>query len=131
MIVLDTHVWLWWLSKPEDLSAGALAAIEEARGTGSVHISSISAWEIAMLVARGRLVLTMGVREWVSRSEALPFFRLVPVSNAIAIRAVELPGKFHPDPADRIIVATALSLGAPVVTKDEKILNYPHVTTVW
>lgn len=131
MIVLDTHVWVWWLNDPEVLSPGARDTIEEAKQAESILISCISAWEIAMLVARGRLVLTMGVREWVAKSEALPFFKFVPVSNTIAIRAVELPGEFHQDPADRIIVATALSVGARVVTKDEKIINYPNVRTVW
>ncbi len=131
MIVLDTHVWIWWLNDPESLSVRARSAVEEARQANAILISSISTWEIAMLVARGRLVLTMGVREWVARSEALPFIRFVPVSNAIAIRAVELPGAFHQDPADRIIVATALATGARVVTKDDKMIEYPHLGTIW
>jgi PIN domain nuclease of toxin-antitoxin system len=131
MILLDTHVWVWWLNDSRVLSAGAMDAIQKAKEAEPILISSISVWEIANLVARGRLVLTMGVREWVAKSEALPFFRFVPVNNTIAIRAVDLPGDFHQDPADRIIVATALSMGARVVTKDDKIIEYPHVRTVW
>lgn len=131
MIVLDTHVWVWWLNDPRTLSAPALQAIEKARMEGSILISSISVWEIAMLAARGRLLLSMGLREWVAKCEILPFLEFVPVNNAIAMRAVELPGPFHTDPADRIIVATALAKGAFVITKDDKILKYPHVRSIW
>lgn len=75
--------------------------------------------------------LTMSPADWVAASEALPFFDFVPVSNSIALKSVQLPGILHNDPADRIIIATAVSLGAVLVTKDEKIRNYPHVKTVW
>jgi PIN domain nuclease of toxin-antitoxin system len=73
----------------------------------------------------------MDVEAWVAKSEALPFLHFVPVDNAIAIKSVKLPDPFHPDPADRIIIATALTLGFPLVTRDEKILDYPHVRTTW
>ena len=67
----------------------------------------------------------------VAASEAVPFFNFMPVSNSIAMKSVQLPGDLHNDPADRIIIATAVSLGAVLVTKDEKIRNYQHVKTVW
>ena len=131
MIVLDTHAWLWWVSSPEYLSETAKQIIDEAATGKNIFISSISAWEIAILVSRGRLKLTMNPADWVAASEALPFFDFVPVSNSIALKSVQLPGILHNDPADRIIIATAVSLGATLVTKDEKIRNYPHVKTVW
>jgi len=131
MIVLDTHAWLWWVSSPEYLSETAKQIIDEAATGKNIFISSISAWEIAILVSRGRLKLTMNPADWVAASEALPFFDFVPVSNSIALKSVQLPGILHDDPADRIIIATAVSLGAVLVTKDEKIRNYPHVKTVW
>lgn len=131
MIVLDTHVWIWWLNDPRTLSATAVKAIEKERLEGSIFVSSISVWEMAMLLARRRLVLSMGIREWVAKCELLPFLEFVPVSNSIAMRAVDLPGPFHTDPADRIIVATALAKGAFVITKDDKILSYPHVRSIW
>jgi len=131
MIVLDTHAWLWWVSSPEYLSETAKQIIDEAATGKNIFISSISAWEIAILVSRGRLKLTMNPADWVAASEALPFFDFVPVSNSIALKSVQLPGILHDDPADRIIIATAVSLGATLVTKDEKIRNYPHVKTVW
>ena len=131
MIVLDTHAWIWWVSSPEYLSETAKQIIDEAATGKNIFISSISAWEIAILVSRGRLKLTMNPADWVAASEALPFFDFVPVSNSIALKSVQLPGILHDDPADRIIIATAVSLGAVLVTKDEKIRNYPHVKTVW
>lgn len=131
MIVLDTHAWIWWVSSPEFLSETAKQIIDEAATKKNVFISSISTWEIAILVSRGRLKLTMSPADWVAASEALPFFDFVPVRNSIALKSVQLPGILHNDPADRIIIATAVSLGAVLVTKDEKIRNYPHVKTVW
>jgi len=97
----------------------------------SVHISCISSWEVAMLADRERLQLTMPVEDWVEKSEALSFFNFVPVTNSIALKSVRLPAPFHSDPADRIIVATAIAMGATLVTKDKKILGYPHVKTAW
>lgn len=131
MIVLDTHVWVWWVSGLEPLSPKARRLIRTAVDQKAVYLSSISAWEVAQLVARGRLHLTMEVTNWVAKSEALPFVHFIPVDNTIAIKSVQLPGLLHPDPADRIIIATALTLGLPLVTRDEKIARYPHVRTIW
>jgi PIN domain nuclease of toxin-antitoxin system len=88
-------------------------------------------WEVAFLVMRNRLKLTMQVSDWIHKSELLPFMKFVPVTNSIALRSVNLPTPLHNDPADRIIIATAMSLGASVITKDEKIRNYPHVKSIW
>ncbi len=131
MILLDTHVWLWFISNPELLSKKANRAVDSALRKEKVFISSISAWEIALLVHNNRLLLTLDAADWVAQSERLPFFEFVSVYNAIAIKSVNLPKPLHSDPADRIIIATAISLGASLVTKDEKILNYPHVKTIW
>jgi PIN domain nuclease of toxin-antitoxin system len=84
-----------------------------------------------MLVDRGRLELTMPVHDWLARSEAAALFRFVPVDNRIAVRAVELPGFAHRDPADRIIVATALVEGATLITGDDRLRRYRSVTTEW
>ena len=131
MIVLDTHVLLWWVSNPEQLSKKARSTIERTISEGSIYISSISAWEIAMLVERKRLALTMDVKDWITRCEAIPYIKFVPVTNGIAIKAVQLTGDIHNDPADRIIVATALSMGVTLVTMDQKLRNYQYVKTVW
>lgn len=131
VIVLDTHTLLWWVNDPATLGKPAKKVIDAAVKSNSVHVSCISSWEIALLVERGRLRLALDVRDWICRCEALPFLTFVPVSNAIAIESVRLPDFPHADPADRIIAATALSLGAVLVTKDDKLRNYPHVKTVW
>ena len=131
MIVLDTHVWVWFLSNPELLSKKAKKYVDAAVKEKAIMISSISAWEVALLVARKRLILTLELSDWMAKSEMLPFFKFIPVDNSAAIRSVNLPQPLHRDPADRIIIATAISLGAPIVTKDEKMLNYPHVQTIW
>jgi PIN domain nuclease of toxin-antitoxin system len=131
MIVLDTHAWVWWVSSPELLSSPVRRAIDDAGRSNELCVSTISALEVAMLVQKGRLSLSLDVRDWIARCEALPFITFVPLTNAIAVESVRLPDFPHPDPADRIIVATAMSLGARLVTKDEKIALYPHVTTIW
>ncbi len=131
MIVLDTHTWLWFISKPEVLSKRAREAVSAAVREKSVLISSISAWEVALLVAKKRLKLSLDVTDWIAKSESLPFIQFIAVSNSIAVKSINLPQPLHPDPADRIIIATALSAGAPLVTKDKKLLNYPHVKTIW
>lgn len=131
MIVLDTHALLWWVNDPSTLSKAAKKAIDASAKSASVYISCISSWEIALLAERDRLRLALDVRDWLSRCEALPFVTFVPVSTAIAVESVRLPDFPHADPADRIIAATALSLGAALVTKDDKLHKYPHVRTVW
>ena len=131
MIVLDTHAWVWWVASPDLLSARAQEAIEPARERQAIYVSAVSCWEIALLVRKGRLELTIPVEEWVARCEALPWLQFVPLDNRIALRSNRLPGELHEDPADRILIATALTLGYPLISKDNKIRDYPHVETIW
>lgn len=131
MIVLDTHTLVWWVTGDATLSKKALKAIEREQNGGSIIVSAISAWEIAMLVAHGRLVLSMDASSWLATVAEIEAVRFYPVDIEIAAKSVDLPGEFHKDPADRMIVATARKLAAPLVTKDDKILNYPHVKTIW
>jgi PIN domain nuclease of toxin-antitoxin system len=131
VILLDTHVWVWWVSGIESLSKKANRIIREALRKNAIYISSISVWEVAQLVERGRLELTMELNDWISRSESLPYIHFIPVDNTIAIKSVQLPGALHPDPADRIIIATALNHGFPLITRDDKIIRYRYVSTIW
>ena len=124
MIVLDTHVWVWWVSGATRLSSPARKAIAEHVRSGKVHLSAISAWEVALLVRRGRLELTQPVAEWVERSMALPFVEFVPIDPRIALRSVALPAPLHVDPADRIVTATAITLGATLLTRDARLLAF-------
>ena len=131
MIVLDTHALVWWVNGDPALSKKARALLGKESAGGEIVISSISAWEIAMLVARRRLVLSMDVSSWLATVKQIEAVRFVPVDVEVATKSVELPGEFHSDPADRIIVATARMLAAPLVTKDVRIRAYAHVKTVW
>lgn len=131
MIVLDTHVLVWWVSGDPALSKVASEVIAQEQSDGEIIISSISAWEIAMLVERNKLLLSMDVDSWLATVAQIDGVRFVSVDISIATKSVQLPGVFHKDPADRMIVATARKLAAPLVTKDEKIRAYAHVKTIW
>lgn len=84
-----------------------------------------------MLVEREKLVLSMDVERWLSTVAEIPAVRFVPLDVEVVVKSVSLPGSLHKDPADRMIVATARKLAAPLVTKDKKLHAYPHVKTIW
>jgi PIN domain nuclease of toxin-antitoxin system len=131
MIVLDTHALLWWI-EGTGLSKQARAAIDrELEDEGEIVISTMSAWEVMLLVKKGRLGLAMDVGGWFDKIKQINCVRFAPMDHKIAIGAADLPGDFHKDPADRMIVATARSLSAPLVTKDTQIRNYEYVRTIW
>ncbi len=132
MVVLDTHVLLWWVSDSDQLSVAAKKAIDKTISMGSeVIVSTISAWEVSMLINKKRLVLSMDVESWFAEVSQIDGVRFLPVDNEIGIKSTVLPGSFHKDPADRMIVATARKLAVPLVTADDKIRNYQHVKTIW
>lgn len=132
MIVLDTHAVLWWANGERvQLSAAAAAAIDAELDGGQILVSSMSAWELAMLVERGRVALSMDIASWLDTLSRIDAVQMVPVDSEIAVKSVQLPGDFHKDPADRIIVATARKFAAPLVSADEKIRAYPHVRAIW
>ena len=132
MIVLDTHILIWWATGDiAKLSANAITAINQELEGGEIIISSITAWEIAMLVAKERIVISMDLEQWLSTIAQIEAVKFYAVDNDIAVKSASLPGEFHKDPADRMIVATARKLGCGLVTADEKIINYQHVKTIW
>lgn len=132
MIVLDTHALIWWVNGDTQLSTPALKAIERELGAGgTVLVSAISTWEIAMLIDKGRLVLTMDLDQWLHTVATIEGLQFVPVDTDIAIGSVRLPGDFHADPADRMITALARYYSASLVTADQQIRAYRHVRTIW
>jgi PIN domain nuclease of toxin-antitoxin system len=132
LIVLDTHALIWWVNGDLETHSPAAAAALAAEGPdGDILISAITAWEVAMLSARGRLSLAMEVSVWLAIVAEIESVRFVSIDWDLGVKAVELPGEFHKDPADRLIVATARSFDAAIVTADEKIRAYPHVRSVW
>ncbi len=123
-LVLDTHVWIWLNFGMPGLKPQALRLIDEAAGRGDLRLPAICPWEVALLTSIRRLELYSPVRDWVRRALDLPGLQLAPMTPDIAVEACYLPGDFHGDPADRLIVATARVEGATLVTRDAGILAY-------
>jgi PIN domain nuclease of toxin-antitoxin system len=96
-----------------------------------VLVSSITIWELCILTLKERLKIEGGVESWLDNVLSLTEFEYVPVNNSIAIESAFLPGNFHADPADRIIVATSRLHNATIITKDKKIRDYSHVDSLW
>ena len=126
MIILDTHIWVWWVHDAPELPASYRTIIEQNEATG-IGISAISCWEIAKLVEKGRLRLPYSTDHWFTLALAYPGILLIPLSPEIAIESTHLPPPFHNDPADQIIVATARTYACALLTVDTKIRNYTHV----
>ena len=139
MILLGTHALIWWADGNHlRLSANVLAAtdqeIESAGlpgGSPGLLVSAISCWEVAMLVNRGRLALSLDVERWLALLASHPAVRLLGLDPAVAVAATRLPEPFHADPADRFLVAQARELGIPLLSADNKILSYGHVRSLW
>lgn len=129
MIVLDTHIWVWWVHGDERLTKTQAEAIET-HETDVIGVSAISCWEVAKLVEYGRLELPCSLAKWFEQALRYPGIRLLELTPEIAIESIQLPGEFHRDPADQIIVATARIHGCPLATSDSKLLGYPHVETI-
>ena len=125
ILLLDTHVWLWFaLGNADRLGADARRQIEDAAHGGRLAVSAITVWEIGMLDVKGRITLGTPCEKWIKSALALPGLRLVGLEPEIAVASARLPGEFHPDPADRILAATARALNATLATADERIINY-------
>lgn len=125
MIILDTHVWIWWVDGNSQLPANYAALIQSEAASG-IGISAISCWKVAKLVELGRLQLMIPVDQWISQALQSPV-QLLPLSPEIAVGSTQLPSPFHRDPADQIIVATARLYDCPLLTLDRLIRAYPHV----
>ncbi|MGL5879881.1 MAG: type II toxin-antitoxin system VapC family toxin [Xenococcaceae cyanobacterium] len=123
-ILLDTHTWIWLFQGSKELSQDIITPIDRAGSKGKVFISAISIWELSMLVAKGRITLSKPIHQWVEKSLSQPGVNLVPLSPEISIESSFLPGEFHGDPADRIIIATARINDLNLFTRDRKIIDY-------
>ena len=123
-ILLDTHTWIWLFSGAQELSQTIIDRINKAGKQGKVFISAISVWELSMLVAKNRVALSQPIDQWVDESFSQPGVNLALLTPKIAIESSFLPGDFHGDPADRIIIATARIKDFILLTRDKKILDY-------
>ena len=129
MILLDTHIWVWWVHGDERLTSKQ-SEIIQASEADIIGVSAISCWEIAKLVENRRLELPVLLEKWFEQALSYPGIRILELTPEISIESTRLPGEFHRDPADQIIVATARINNCPLVTSDERILNYSHVETI-
>ena len=128
MIVLDTHAWIWWVSEPARLSKAARRQIDRA---WTIGIPAICCLEIAVLAARRRISLDRPTIAWLADALEQPRMELLPLSPAVAAHAADLPASLPGDPADRLIVATALVESAPLVTKDERLHTFQGIKAIW
>ena len=129
-VLLDTHVWIWWLTEPRHLPARERTTLDRLAATRDIGLSAISLWEAQMLHARGRLQLPVTFGRWLSLAAAPETVTVVPLDAAVVTTIELLPSSFHGDPADRLIVATALAHGLPVATHDTAIRR-SRVIDVW
>ena len=129
MIVADTCVVIWLAFAPEQLSSAAAEVLEQARSQGGLAISGVTLYEVAWLAKRGRIELSSALGSVLSQIEAN--FIVLPVTGSVAQRAAELPAAYPGDPMDRIIGATALDRGVPLVTKDRAIRRAKALQTIW
>lgn len=129
MIVLDTHIWIWWVHGDPSLTDDQERFIQQ-HEADALGVSIMSCWEVAKLVERGRLVLPLPVAEWFEQALSYPGVQLLDLTTAIVVDSTHLPSGFHKDPADQLIVSTARIHGCPLLTADQKIISYPYVTTL-
>lgn len=126
MIVLDTHIWVWWVHHDPQLTERLRELIQSYEDEG-LGVSIFSCWEVAKLVELKKLILHCAIDEWLETALQYPGIQLLSLTPKIIVESTRLPGDFHRDPADQIIVATARVHDCALLTVDSRILKYPHV----
>ena len=129
--LLDTHTWIWWHMNPKNLSQKVKRLIRDTSKYDELLLSAISPWEFSKLLEKKRIGISCDPEDWINRALDMPKLRLVPLSPVLAYHSTVLPQPFHNDPADQIIVASAREENAAILTKDERILIYKHVRSLW
>lgn len=129
--LLDTHTWIWWNLNPNKISSRVREIISHPKNYEELLLSAISIWEFCKLLEKKKFTISMQGDTWIKKAFELLPLRVIPLSSEIAWHSTTLPTPFHNDPADQIIVATARTEQATLLTCDTLIKNYPHVQTVW
>ena len=132
-LLLDTHVWIWFMLASAELAISGRNVISHAAAAGRLRIAAISVWEAALLASRGRVALGRPLAQWITDAVSAQGLSIEPLLPQVAVEACSLPVTFHRDPADQLIVATARVTNATLMTRDRRILNYAargHLTAI-
>jgi PIN domain nuclease of toxin-antitoxin system len=129
-VLLDTHVWLWWLLGSEQLPKEEQAALDRLATRGALRVAAVSLWETQMLHAKGRLSLNRPFDIWIRDATAVGVVQVLPLDVEVVIALDRLPASFHGDPADRLIVSTARAHHLPLATHDRAIRK-SRTATLW
>ncbi|MSO36114.1 MAG: type II toxin-antitoxin system VapC family toxin [Acidobacteria bacterium] len=130
IVLLDTHVWIWWLTPNSPLSRRERDALDALATRGGVSIAAISLWEAQMLHRKGRLEVPLSFADWIEQAADPRAVRVLPLDTAVVLALDALPKSFHGDPADRLIVATAKAHSLPIATRDTAI-GRARIVPVW
>jgi PIN domain nuclease of toxin-antitoxin system len=129
-VLLDTHIWIWWLTPASPLSARERDALDRAAEKRELHLAAISLWEAQVLHARKRIELPLPFTDWISSAADERMLTLLPLDVDVVIAVDSLPAAFHGDPADRLIVATARAHAMALATHDTNIRR-SRAATLW
>ncbi len=129
-VLLDTHVWIWWLTPGSPLTSRERQALDRAAENRELHLAAISLWEAQVLHARKRVALPVPFADWISAAADSRMLTLLPLDIEVVIAADSLPPGFHGDPADRLIVATARAHAMALATHDSGIRK-SRAATLW
>ena len=129
--LLDTHIWIWWNTNIQKLSSEIKNIIADPDNYEEILLSAISIWEFCKLLEKGKIGISKDPLDWINMALDITGLRIVPLSPVIAYKSTSLPQPFHNDPADQIIVATAREENATILTKNQKILDYKQVRSIW
>lgn len=129
-LLLDTHVWIWWLTPSSPLKRAERDALDAAAEAGDLCLSAISMWEAQLLHSKQRLELPLPFADWFTRATDSQVLSVLPIDREVIIALDRLPGTFHGDPADRLIVATARAHGLPLATRDQAIRK-SRIVKLW
>ncbi|MGF1672023.1 MAG: type II toxin-antitoxin system VapC family toxin [Balneolaceae bacterium] len=130
MILLDTHIWLWWLLGDGALKKSERNALDEAAEKRRISISWITIWETEMLERKERITLLPDIYTWIKSAVSPDYCTVLPVDTDLVLTQRKLPESFHTDPADRLIATTSMYTGYPLATYDQRIRE-SGACTIW
>ena len=129
-LLLDTHFWIWWLTAVSPLKPAERNALDAIADAGGICLAAISLWEAQLLHSKQRLELPLPFSEWLTRATESRVLTVLPLNRDVVIALDTLPARFHGDPADRLIVATARTHGMPLATRD-RVIRRSRTTKLW